>query len=57
MFYKCENLTTVGGIKNWNLSNAKQLNGMFDKCGKIKDADILIAKFGKALFEAPTSFW
>ena len=57
MFYKCANLTTVNGIKNWNVSNAKQLSGMFDKCEKIQDADALIDKFGKTIFEPPTSFW
>ena len=57
MFYKCANLTTVSGIKKWNISNAKQLSGMFDKCEKIKDVDVLIDKFGKSILAPPISFW
>jgi hypothetical protein len=52
MFSKCSNLTTVSGIINWNLSNAKQINAMFEKCEKMKDIDKLIDKFGNDIISS-----
>ena len=40
MFSKCENLRTVDGIKNWDMTNVKNAHSMFEYCDKLKKIDL-----------------
>lgn len=40
MFSKCENLRTVDGIKNWDMTNVKNVHSMFEYCKKLKKIDL-----------------
>lgn len=40
MFSKCENLRTVDGIKNWDMTNVKNVHSMFEYCNKLKKIDL-----------------
>ena len=36
MFYKCEELTSVGDLSNWNVSNVEYMHSMFNGCTHLK---------------------
>ena len=36
MFCDCRNLTSVGDLSNWNVSNVKDMNYMFEHCEQLK---------------------
>ena len=37
MFYKCESLSDIKGLKNWNVSNENNFSYMFRGCKSLLD--------------------
>ena len=37
MFFKCSSLKDISPLKNWNVSNGANFNGMFLKCSSLND--------------------
>lgn len=40
-YTKCESLTTLKGLENWNVSNVKNMNAAFDECNNLTDISAL----------------
>ncbi|MDF7663116.1 BspA family leucine-rich repeat surface protein [Bifidobacterium sp. ESL0763] len=40
MFRACSKLTHIGGMPNWDMSGAKNLNAMFKGCSKLESVDL-----------------
>lgn len=41
LYTKCESLTTLKGLENWNVSNVKKMDAAFEECSSLTDISAL----------------